>query len=549
MSSSDSSTNPLEQGRSAYGRRDWTEAHELLSRADGDGPLKPEDLERLAVAAFMIGREEVYEDALERAHRGYREAGDPQAAARAGLWLGMHLAERGEIAQASGWFGRAGRILDTVANCVERGYLLLPMGLQSLAAGDNEAAARVAEEAAAYAQRFGDRDLLTLAVHMQGRAVLRQGRVPEGLALLDEAMVAVSTDELAPQVTGLVYCSVISACRRVFALERAHEWTTALTDWCEAQPDMVAFRGQCRVFRSELMQLRGAWREALEEAGRVGEAGDGNASDGAAHYQQGEVYRLQGELAAAEEAYRRASRAGREPQPGLALLRMSQGELDAAAAAIRRALRETESALARVRLLPAFVEIMLETEDLEAAERGCVELQETADRFQTSALGTMAAQAGGALALAQGEPDRALGPLRSAWKGWRALETPYDAARARTLLGEACLALGDEDGGAMELEAARSTFEALGAVPDVHRIDGLIRRRPPGQTHGLTPRELEVMAQLATGKTNHAIAEALYISEKTVARHVSNVFRKLGLSSRSEATAYAYRHGLTEPPA
>ena len=549
MSSSNGASSTLEQGRSAHERRDWTQAHALLARADDDAPLEPDDLERLATAAFMIGRETVYEDALERAHRAYREGGRPEAAAGAAVWLGMQLAERGEMAQASGWFGRAGRLLDPVDDCVERGYLLLPEGLRAFAAGDNAAAARVAEEATAYAQRFGDRDLLALAVHMHGRALLRQGRVPEGLALLDEAMVAVSTDELSPQVTGLVYCSVISACRRVYALERAHEWTRALTDWCEAQPDMVAFRGQCRVFRSELMRLQGAWREALEEADRVGGAGSDDAIVGAAHYQQGEVYRLQGELEDAEAAYRRASRAGREPQPGLALLRMAQGDVDAAAGAIRRALSETEGALVRARLLPAFVEIMLEAEELEAAERACDELQETADRVGAGALGAMAAQARGALALARGEPDRALGFLRAAWKGWRALGASHDAARARTLLGEACLALGDEDGAAMELEAARARFEALGAAPDIDRVDALMRGRPPGDTHGLTPRELEVLALVATGKTNRAIGEDLYISEKTVARHVSNIFRKLGLGSRSEATAFAYEHGLTEPPA
>ncbi|MGK7312147.1 MAG: LuxR C-terminal-related transcriptional regulator [Candidatus Longimicrobiales bacterium M2_2A_002] len=548
MTSSDGSPTPLEQGRSAYRDREWANAHALLTRANDDSPLDPEDLELLAVSAFMTGHEAVYEESLERAHRGYLEAGVPEAAARSALWLGLHLAERGEMAQGSGWFGRAGRILDAVGDCVERGYLLLPTGLRSLASGDNEAAARVAEEAIAYAQQFGDRDLLTLAVHMKGRALLRQGRVAEGLALLDEAMVAVSTDDLSPQITGLVYCSVISACRRVYALERAHQWTAALTDWCEAQPDMVAFRGQCRVFRSELMRLQGAWRAALEEADRV-EAVAGDAIAGAAHYQQGEVYRLQGELEAAEAAYRRASQAGREPQPGLALLRLAQGDAEAAAGTIRRALGETDDALVRAQLLPAFVEIMLETEDLEAAARGSVELQETADRFRSDALRTMAEQAGGALALVRGQPEEALAPLRAAWRGWRALGAPHDAARARMLLGAACLALGDEDGGVMELQAARSRFEALGAGPDVERIDALIRGRPPRDTHGLTPRELQVLALVATGRTNRAIGEDLYISEKTVARHVSNIFRKLGLASRAAATAFAYEHGLTEPPA
>lgn len=544
MTDPDGSPTTLQEGRAAYDRREWKVAYDRLSEVGTS--LPPDDLWRLARAGYLIGNDAAYEDALERAHRQYREVGQIEAAARAALWLGLHLAEQGEMAQATGWFGRTGRLLEDCDDCVERGYLLLPEGLRALSGGDNETAARVAEEAAGYAKRFGDRDLLALAVHMQGRALMRQGQVAEGLGLLDEAMVAVSTDELSPQVTGLVYCSVISACRRVYALGRAHEWTTALTEWCEAQPDMVAFRGQCRVFRSELLRLQGAWREAMEEAGRVGGGGDGDdAVAGAAHYEQGEVHRLQGELAAAEEAYHRASRAGREPQPGLALLRLVQGDVDAATGAIRRALGEAKDPLARARLLPACVEIMLETGDVEGAERACRELEETAETYRAGALGTMAAQARGAVALERGEPAEALDHLRRAWRGWRALDAPHDAARTRALVGEACMALGDEDGAAMELEAARAAFEELGAAPDAERLAALTRNRTPGETHGLTPRELEVLALVATGKTNRAIAEELYISEKTVARHVSNIFRKLGLSSRSAATAYAYEHGLT----
>ena len=406
------------------------------------------------------------------------------------------------MARATGWFGRAGRILeDEGGDCAERGWLLIPSGLRHLAGGDNVAAAAVAAEAADCAQEHGDPDLLALSVHMRGRALLRQGRVAEGLALLDEAMVSVATGELSPQVTGLVYCSVISACRRVHALDRAREWTEALTDWCEAQPDMVAFRGQCRVFRSELMRLRGRWGEALAEARRAGGASEsGDAAAGAALYEQGEVHRLRGERAAAEEAYRAAARAGREPQPGLALLRMVQGELGAAAAATRRALEEKDDPLLRARLLPAHVEIMLEAGELEAAAAASRELGEIAGSYDTEALHAVAAHARGALLLAREEPAAALGPLRTAWRTWQDLDAPYEAARARALIGRACLDLGDEDTGAMELDAARSAFKRLGAAPDVARLDAMGgRRRRPGETHGLTPREREVLAAVATG--------------------------------------------------
>lgn len=548
MSASDRSRTPeLERGRAAYERREWRAAYESLSAADRDTSLDADDLWRLGMAAFLLGHDDDFVEALERAYRIQADAGDAGPAARSATWLGLHLAETGEMARATGWFGRASRVLDTSdSECVEHGYLLLPTIMQQLSAGDNAAAARTAAEAAECAQRFGDRDLLALAVHMQGRALLRQARVEPGLALLDEAMVAVVADELSPQVTGLIYCSVISACRRVYALDRAHEWTAALTEWCERQPDMVAFTGECRVYRAELLRLHGAWPEALDEARRVSEGAPPEETvAGLALYQQGEVQRLRGELAAAEESFRAASRAGREPQPGLSLLRLAQGDEEAAAAAIRRALAETDDPLGRVRLLPSYIDIMLAVDELAAAEQASQELDELAETFGTGVLGTMAAQARGALALAREEPSAALGPLRKAWREWNAVGATYDAARVRELIGRACQALGDEDTAALELDAARATFERLGAQPDVARIDAMGRSAGPRDTHGLTPRELEVLGLVATGKTNRAIAEALFISEKTVARHVSNIFTKLGLSSRAAATAYAYEHDLT----
>jgi DNA-binding CsgD family transcriptional regulator len=546
-------TSHLERGRAAYDRREWRAAYESLAAADSDSgePLPAGDLWRLALTGHLIGRDDVFLDALERAHQSHLTAKERAPAARCAIWLGLHLAEHGEMAKATGWFGRAGRILEgNGGECVERGYLMLPVGLQHLGAGEPVEAARVASEAAECAQRFGDPDLLALAVHMEGVALLRQGRVEEGLALLDEAMVAVSTDELSPQVTGIIYCSVIGACRRVYALDRAHEWTAALSDWCDRQPDMVAYTGECRVYRAELLQLSGAWEEALDEVRRVGGREEhGDATAGAACYQEGEVHRLRGELGAAEEAYRNASRAGREPQPGLALLRLVQGDVDAAVTGIRRALGETMDPLRRARLLPAHIEIMLDAGGVDEAERACQELEQIAASYESGVLATMAAHARGAVALARNDAEAALGPLRRAWREWRGLEAPYNAARVRVLLGKACRMLGDTDTASLELEAARFTFERLGAAPDVAGLDALTRGPTDRRSHGLTPRELEVLALVATGKTNRAIADDLHISEKTVARHVSNIFTKLGLSSRSAATAYAYEHGLTGPSA
>ena len=419
--------------------------------------------------------------------------------------------------------------------------------LRHEAIGDWEAAYAAAANAAEIGERFGDPDLFALAVHEQGLILVNQGRVEEGLGLVDEAMVAVTAGELSPIVTGIVYCSVISGCQEVYALHRAQEWTAALTQWCEEQPDMVAFSGRCLVHRAEIMELHGAWRDALEEARRAHQRcvqGKNQSAAAQAFYRQGEVHRLRGELAAAEEAYREASRCGFEPQPGLALLRLAQGNDDAAAATIRRALGETTEPLKRARLLPAYVEIMLAVGDAQEARNACRELEEISARYESGMLGAMVAHAEGAVALAQGDARAALVALRHAWQVWQEFEVPYEAARVRVLLGLACRVLGDDDTAALELEAARGIFAQLGAAPDLVRVDSLTRRAPSVDAHGLTARELQVLPLVAAGRTNKAIAAELVLSERTVDRHVSNIFAKLGVSSRAAATAYAYEHQL-----
>lgn len=550
-------TPELQKGREAFERHAWESAHDAFTRAREAGPLEPEDLSRLALASYLTGRGGDALQALQDEHQAHLDRRDPVAAARSAFWLGFLLATRGETARATGWFARGDRLLDDVdRECAERGYLMIPVGHRQLVTGDFAGAASTAAEAAAVGRRFGDRDLVALAVHLQGRARLRERHVDEGLSLLDEAMVAVATGELSPLVTGLVYCSVIGACREVHALRRAHEWTAALTAWCDRQPDMVAYSGECRVYRSEILQLHGEWHEAIDEARRAADRLAGMSEPGAvglARYQEGEVHRLRGEFATAEEAYRAASRSGREPQPGLALLRLAQGDAGAAAAAMRRALAETRDPLRRTRLLPAAIEIMLDTGDLDGARGAHAELEELAKACAPGELSTVVRQARGAIHLAAGEAMEALAPLRQAWREWQTIGAPYQAARVRVLLGLACRQVGDEDSAALELEAAREAFKELGAGPDVARVDALTGRDHPRSAardvHGLTPREREVLALVATGRTNRAIAGELFISEKTVARHVANIFGKLGLSSRAAATAYAYEHDLLGPPA
>jgi len=539
----------LGRGREFYARRAWVDAYKSLSHADQATPLGAEDLNLLATSAYMLGRDDDYLTGLERAHRAYLDGGEAVRAVRCAFWVGVNLALRGEMARATGWFGRAQRLLEREErDCVERGYLLVPVLLRYVATGDWEAAAGTAAEAAEIGERFGDADLLALAVHEQGHALVRQGRVEEGLGLLDEAMVAATAGELSPIVTGLVYCSVIAYCQELYELRRAQEWTDALTRWCEQQPDMVAHTGRCLMHRAEIMELQGAWRDALEEARRaverLAQGALNQVAAGHALYRQGEIHRLRGKLAAAEEAYREASRCGCEPQPGLALLRLAEGNDDAAAAAIRRVVGETTEQLKRAGLLPAYVEIMLALGDVEEAHSACRELEEISARYGSTVLGAMSAQARGAVALAQGDARAALVALRHAWLVWQELEAPHEVARVRVLLGLACRALGDDDTATLELEAARGVFAQLGAAPDLVRVDSLVRRAPPIDAHRLTPRELQVLRLVAAGKTNRAIAAELVLSERTVDRHVSNIFTKLGMSSRAAATAYAYKHQL-----
>ncbi|RZL86019.1 MAG: helix-turn-helix transcriptional regulator [Variovorax sp.] len=539
----------LTRGRECFRRRAWAEACKSLAAADQTAPLGAVDLESLAISAYLVGRDGDYLKALARAHHAHLNAGEGARAVRCAFWLGLRLLFRGETGSATGWLSRAQRLLEQEEHvCVEQGYLLLPVVQQQLNAGEGRAAYASAADAVGIGERFGEVDLVACARHLQGLALIQEGSVASGLALLDEAMVAVTAGELSPLVTGLIYCSVIEGCQQVYALDRAREWTTALAQWCEAQPEMLAFSGVCRVHRSEIMQLRGAWPEAIEEArrarGRCAQAGNAQAV-GAAFYQQAEVHRLRGEFAAAEEAYRNASESGQEPQPGLALLRLAQGRADTAAAAIRRLVGATAGRLQRTRVLPACVDIMLAVGDIEQAREACRELQEIARSFDTGVLDAMAAHARGAIELADGDAQAALGSLRRAGAVWQDVEAPYMAARVRVMVGLACRALGDDEACRLELEAARAVFEQLGAAPDLVGIDAQMGRAAKAPAaHGLTPRELQVLRLIATGKTNKTIAHELFVSEKTIDRHVSNIFDKIAVASRSAATAYAYQHQL-----
>lgn len=538
----------LERGRACYRRHEWADAFEALSRVDAESPLSVEDLQLLAWSAGLCGHEDVYLSVSERVYHAHDAARSHALAARWAFWLGMQLMTMTETARGAGWLSRAQRSAERVdGDCAEHGYLMLPTVLRFLGVGDLDAAHDVAAQAAEIGERFTNPDLIALARQYQGRALLRRGNVARGIALVDESMVAVTSGELSPFVTGLVYCSAISSCQQSLALDRAREWTSALASWCEDEPQMTPFTGSCLVHRSQILQMTGDWSAAFEEAKRACELVTGKDPQalGDACYERAELHRLRGELAAAEEAYRHASEVGREPQPGLALLRLAQGRRDDAVSSIRRVLATTSGAWRRPQFLPACVEILLAAGEIDEARAASRELEELAARFDTEILDALAAQARGAVLIADGDAGAAVEPLRRAFGRWQTIGAPYIAARIRVLLGRACEALGDRDGAELERQAARRVFEELGAAPDLAALDASATGpQKPANTQGLSPRELEVLRLVAQGKTNKAIARQLCLSERTVDRHVSNMFGKLDVSTRAAATAFAYEHAL-----
>jgi ATP/maltotriose-dependent transcriptional regulator MalT len=535
----------IDRARDALAQGSWAEAYERLRSLD-PSELSARDLEGLADAAWWVSKRDESVAARQKAYAAYAAASEDPRAAFMAVRLCVEHFQRREPAVAGGWLMRAQRHLREQPECPEHGFLALVESMVARFTGELERAIALAREGTRIGQRLGHRDVIAVAIHVEGLALIASGRVSEGIALLDEAMTSVLAGELSPFFTGVVYCDVIEACLQVADVRRAGEWSEAARAWCETIPPESPFPGLCRLNRAELAILRGEWAEAEVEATRASEElrRIDAADSGSAWYLVGEARRRSGNAAGAEEAFARAQDLGFEPQPGWALLRLAQGKSEAARNALRAAIAgEPGNPLRRSRLLAAQVELALAAGDLEEAKGATDELEAIAERVMTATLAATADTASGALRLAEGDVPAALERLRRACASWQDLRLPYETARTRTLYGEAMRAAGDEDAARVELGAARAAFERLAAAPDAATVAALLAERVD-LPRGLTAREAEVLRLLAAGKSNREIAAELVISEHTVARHLQNMYAKLDVPSRSAATAFAFEHGL-----
>jgi ATP/maltotriose-dependent transcriptional regulator MalT len=501
----------------------------------------------LATSAFLAGNADSAVRAWQHGYQQLVQAGDGIGAVRCAFWIALVLGLRGEQAVAGGWGARAHRILEAEPeDIVERGYLLIHEFYAHLGRGDLARAEETGAEVVRVGRRFADPDLVAQGLVSIGRIAIYRGRVREGLALLDEAMVGISAGEVSPVFAGLVYCTVIEGCQELADFSRVSSWTIALTRWCEAQPGLVPFTGQCSLHRAQILRLHGAFDEALVEFRQAQHRLEtGFRQTGAAAtalLERGDLLRIRGRLVDAETAYQHIVELGFDPQPGLAMCWLARGRTAAAVTAIRRLLTETHGPVRRSRLLPSAVEVLLTTGELDDARRCAEELAGIGSSFGFAAPQAAAAYATATVALAADELLQALDAARTACRLWSGIEAPYEAARARVVVGRALMTIGDQDSGRAELATARHALVELGAAPDVRAIDQLTISQHPA---GLSERELQVLRLVAEGRSNPDIARVLVLSHKTVARHLSNIFVKLDVSSRTAAAAYAHEHGLT----
>lgn len=540
------SSNALEAGRTAAAAMRWAEAHEQLSTADSLGCLGGPDLELLAEVALLRGEAPDAVDVLVRAYESHLAAGDGRSAARAACWLSLWLIELGDFTRCVAWASRAMHIVGAMDDPGSlAGLVRLPPAVAQLGSGDPAEARRIASEVVELGERTGDRELVANASLCLGKSLIELGELTGGFGCFDRAMAAVDAREVNPVAAGIVACAVVSDAIMASDTERATAWVEVLDDWCRRQPELVTFTGQRHALRAALLIARGSWPEAATAAELAlarFRAGDFRAVHGAP-YQHAELARLRGAFRSAEASYGKAAESGWEPQPGLALLRLAEGRVRQAQVEIRRTIAGSDSFTRRF-LLPAVVEIEVAGGDVAAARAALEELRDSSTRMSTPTLRAVLAAAEARVLLAEGDAAAALGAARDAVERWRVIGAPYEHARSRVLAGRALLSLGDRVAAEADLGAARTAFLELGAHPALAELAGVGAAGTARRAGALTAREVEVLRLVSTGLTNRAVGERLSLSEKTVARHLSNIFGKLGLSSRAGATAWAYENGL-----
>lgn len=489
---------------------------------------------------------------MEQSHGECLRQGEIDSALRVAFWLGLMLRNNGKKAMSNGWLARGERILKETHSEAEsvNGLFLIPHALEALGSGNPYKARELFEQATMVGVRSGDASLKVLGRLGLGQTFIVQSEVLKGLRLLDEMMVTVQSEEVYPVVNGIVYCAVIEMCRKVWDIRRAKEWTSELTRWCEEQPGIVPFKGQCLIHRSEIYQLYGDWIKALEEIKNAcAWLTAGLPAAGEAYYRKAELLRLKGDFKDAHDGYLQASKLGRRPQPGLALLHLAKGQRKEAVAGIQNALNETSDKRKRAELLPVAVTVMLSARQMDEAKKASEEMLSIATECDVPYLTAMAAHGAGQVAFETGEMKQALKYLQEALPCWHTLHFPYETARSRELKGRIYSALGDASNAESEFEAAKWTLQQLQAIPDLARVEQLLTKKKDHNNYGLTLREMQVLDQIALGKTNRLIAASLFISERTVDRHVSNLFNKLGVSSRVSAITFALQNNLVEQPA
>lgn len=522
---------------------DWVARFdELSARRERLGAV---ELDELGLAAWFLGRAAESERAWDDAHRAYLAEGDADAAIRCAFWLGYTLGERGEAVRARAWMSRLFELCGAEPDTRSGAIAMLCRSVEAFATNRLDDAAELAEQAVALARATGDSDTEVLATMNRGRALVFGGRSTEGFACMDRVMLAISSGTVSDRVAGPAYCAVVASCLDRWDVERARVWTRDLSDWCDAQRGLEPFRGECSVHRATVLRLGGEWGEAETTLVDVCSRERRPETLENALYWLGDLHRLAGRAADAEAAYRRAAELGREVQPGLALLRRDAGRLAAARTGIARALGATPLAGVRADLLAAQVELEVDHGDLAIAGTAAEELRALADTIDTVYLQAQADRAAALVAIARDAPTDALALLRRSWSAWRRLDAPYEAAITRMHLGRACRALGDEEAAQLEFDAARTVLTTLGAIPDLARLERLAAGPDRSPAGGLTRREVEVLRLIASGRSNREIAQELFLSERTVARHVSNILAKLALPNRASATAFAFEHGLT----